>query len=137
MRLSLLVVGLAVAMMLVIFEFVRRRKLLENFAILWLGVGIAAIALGLGRPGIDWLSRKLGVQYGTSLIFSFAILFLVALCMYLSLQVSRMAERVETLAEEITFLRGVRLPTDVIRPTDDDNDDGVRPLAIAPAEDTD
>ncbi|MFN8050863.1 MAG: DUF2304 domain-containing protein [Acidimicrobiales bacterium] len=110
MRLELLVLGLAVAMMVVVIEFVRRRKLLENFAILWLGVGCGGLALGIGRPAIDWLARRLGVQYGTSLIFSFSVLFLVALCMYLSLQVSRLAERVETLAEEIAFLRGVRMP---------------------------
>ncbi len=116
MRLELLVLSLAVLMMVIVFEFVRRRKLLENFAILWLGVGVAGLALGVGRPAIDWLARKLGVQYGTSLIFSFAVLFLVALCMYLSLQVSRLAERTEMLAEEIAFLRGVRLPPEDAEP---------------------
>ena len=51
------------------------------------------------------LADNLGVRYGPTIIFTGAILFLLFVCMNLSMHVSRLTERSEILAEEITFLR--------------------------------
>lgn len=101
---------LSVVLLVVIVEFVRRRKLRESFALLWLFAGFGGLVIALGRPAVDWLSNELGIAYGTSLVFTFAILFLLAVCMYLSLHVSRLSSRVELLAEEVAFLKGVTPP---------------------------
>jgi hypothetical protein len=57
------------------------------------------------RPLIDDLADDIGVSYGPTIIFTGAILFLLFVCMNLSMHVSRLTERSEILAEEITFLR--------------------------------
>jgi hypothetical protein len=100
----------AVINVAVVIEFVRRRKLAESFALLWIGVGVLGIVLSLTRPLIDDLANKIGVRYGPTLIFTGAILFLLFVCMNLSMHVSRLTERSEILAEEITFLRGRLAP---------------------------
>lgn len=110
MRLSLSVAIFAVLLVGIVVELVRRRRLTETFALLWIGVGLAVVALSVGRPVFDRVSRLLGVSYGTSLLFSGAIVFLLLVCMSLSMHVSSLRERVETLAEEVAFLRGVRGP---------------------------
>lgn len=120
MRLSLSVAVFAVLLVGVVVELVRRRRLTENFAILWIGVGLAIVALSVGRPLFDRVSRFLGVSYGTSLLFSAAIVFLLFVCMSLSIHVSSLRERVETLAEEVAFLRGARRPGS---PSEQDSDD--------------
>jgi hypothetical protein len=96
----------------VVLEFVRRRKLLESFALLWLAVGVGLFVLALARPLVDSLAESLGVTYGPTLVLGFGIVFLLFVAMSLSLHVSRLEERVEVLAEEITFLRGVAEPVD-------------------------
>ncbi|MGZ4683921.1 MAG: DUF2304 domain-containing protein, partial [Acidimicrobiales bacterium] len=59
---------------------------------------------------VDRLSQSLGIAYGTSLVFALAILFLVGVCINLSMHVSRLESRLETLAREAAFLRGPMRP---------------------------
>jgi hypothetical protein len=113
MSLSVFVGVLSLALLVVIIEFVRRRKLRESFALLWLFAGFGGVVIAIGRPAVDWLSDELGIAYGTSLVFTFAIVFLLAVCMYLSLHVSRLSSRVELLAEEVAVLKGVTEPAPV------------------------
>jgi len=110
MRLSVSVALFAVVLVASVIELVRRRRLSETFALLWIGVGLAIVALSVGRPLFDRVARFLGVSYGTSLLFSAAIVFLLLVCMSLSMHVSSLRQRVEALAEEVAFLRGVRDP---------------------------
>ena len=105
LKLVVFVSAIAVVNVIVVLEFVRRRKLAESFALLWIGVGVLGIVLSVARPLIDDLADDLGVRYGTNLLFTGAILFLLFVCMNLSMHVSRLTERSEILAEEITFLR--------------------------------
>lgn len=109
-RLELFVVVLALVNVAVVVEFVRRRKLRESFALLWIGVGLAGVALSLARPAFDAIARAVGVSYGPSLLFTLALLFLLFVCMNLTLHVSRLEARTEVLAEEVAFLKAEREP---------------------------
>lgn len=94
----------------VVLEFVRRRKLAESFALLWSAVALGGLVLVLARPLIDRFSAFVGVDAGTSIVFSLAILFLVIVCMYLSVHITALEEKVEALAEEMAVVRGIRHP---------------------------
>ena len=104
-KLVVFVTSIAIVNVIVVLEFVRRRKLAESFALLWIGVGVLGIVLSIVRPLIDDVADDLGVRYGPTILFTGAILFLLFVCMNLSMHVSRLTERSEILAEEITFLR--------------------------------
>ncbi len=103
-KLEVFVLVAAAANVTIVVEFVRRRKLLEGFALLWLSVGVGGVLVAVSRPLVDRLARGIGVT-GPSLVFTAAFLFLVFVCMSLSLHVSRLEARVEVLAEENAFLR--------------------------------
>jgi hypothetical protein len=100
----------AVAQLVFVIEFVRRRKLLEGFAVLWIIVGFGGVALVIGRPLIDRTADAVGIAYGASLVLTLGIGFLLLVCMSLSLHVSKLESRVEILATEVAFLRGIREP---------------------------
>jgi hypothetical protein len=105
-RLEVVVLVAAVLLMVFTIEVLRRRRLSESYALLWLGVGLGALVLGLARPAVDRVSQALGIAYGTSLVFGVGLLFLLAVCINLSIHVSKLETRVETLAEEVALLRG-------------------------------
>lgn len=105
-RLEVVVLVAALLLMVFTLEVLRRRRLSESYAILWLGVGLGALVLGLARPLVDRASSALGIAYGTSLVFGVALLFLLAVCINLSIHVSKLESRVESLAEEVALLRG-------------------------------
>ncbi|MGQ0615997.1 MAG: DUF2304 domain-containing protein [Acidimicrobiia bacterium] len=93
-----------------VVEFVRRRKLQEGFALLWVLVSALGLVAVLARSQLDRLARAVGVAYGATLFLALGIVFLLFVCMSLSLHVSRLHRQVEVLAEEIAFLRGVAEP---------------------------
>lgn len=107
-RLELFLLGVALVNVAVVFDFVRRRKLLENYAILWLLVGIAGVVLAVARGVLDSFARTVGISNGANLILAGGVLFLLFVCMSLSLHVSRLEARSEVLAEEVAFLRAAR-----------------------------
>ena len=109
-KLQFFLLVVAVAQLVFVFEFVRRRKLLESFALLWITVGFAGVALVVLRPIIDDLADAVGIAYGASLVLALGIAFLLLVCMSLSLHVSKLESRVEILAAEVAFLSGVRDP---------------------------
>jgi hypothetical protein len=65
---------------------------------------------------VDRFADWAGIAYGPSLVFALVILFLVFALMNLSVHVTQLRSRVEALAEEIAFLRGVRGPADESNP---------------------
>ncbi len=110
MRLEVFVLVVAAVNLLVVLEFVRRRKLAESFALLWSAVAVGGLLLVVARPWIDRFAEWAGVEAGTSVVFSLAILFLVVVSVYLSMHITTLEEKVEQLAEEVALLRGVQPP---------------------------
>lgn len=107
MKLEVVLLIAVVVILGVVIEVVRRRRLSENYALLWIGVAVVGTLLALARPLVDRLSNAVGIVYGTSLVFALAILFLLIVCINLSMHVSRLEQRVEVLAQELA-LRDVR-----------------------------
>ena len=109
-RIEVFFLTLSVLQFIVVLEFVRRRKLIESFALLWLFVGVAGVVVALGRSFVDDVATFVGIAAGANLFLGAGILFLLFVSMALSLYVSRLEERVEILAEEVAALRGAALP---------------------------
>ena len=104
-RLDVFVLVVACLNVAVMLELVRRRQLREKYALLWLAVGVGGILLGVGRTLVDRLADALGVDYGPSMVFLGAIVFLLLVCVHLSWEVSRLEDRTRTLARELALLR--------------------------------
>lgn len=132
-RLQLFILVTAVVILAAILELVRRKQLREKYALLWLTVGIAGVTLSLLRGTLDRLSRAIGVTYGPSALFLFAILFLILVAAHLSWEVSRLEAKTRRLAEEIALLKAMPPPADGEEPSAADQTgaraegDGTRP----------
>ncbi len=101
---------LSSSLFIVVLEFVRRRKLLESFALLWLSVGVIGVLLAVFRGWVDDVATFVGIAAGANLFLGLGLLFFLFVSMTLSLHVSRLEEQVEILAEEVTALRGAASP---------------------------
>jgi len=112
-RLQLVIATLTVISLAFVLELVRRRQLREKYALLWLAVGAVAVVLVAARPVLDRVSLFLGITYGPTTLFLFAILFLMAMVGHLSWEVSRLEGESRHLAEEIALLKA-RPPTNAL-----------------------
>lgn len=86
-------------------ELIRRRKIEERYALLWLLLG-GVMALFSFSPGLlERLSRLLQVHYAPSLLFLMGLLFSFAFILHLTIVMSRMHRRMVRLAQEVAILK--------------------------------
>lgn len=105
LRAQLFTVAVALLGLVGILLLVRRGRLKERFALLWLAIGAGMVGLVALRPLLDRLAEALGIASGTTLLFLFAILFLLGLLLHLSVTYSSLEEKVRMLAEEVALQR--------------------------------
>jgi len=90
--------------MVVVLEFVRARKLKEQYSLLWLLIGAIMIVLALWRNLLKLLGSWLGIYYHPSLLFIAGILFSFALILHYSVTISKLHTQNVRLAQEIGIL---------------------------------
>jgi hypothetical protein len=115
-RLEVFFLVISLAQFAAVLEFVRRRKLLESFALLWLLVGFAGVLMAIFRTAVDDVAQFVGITAGANLFLGVGLLFFLFVSMSLSLHVSRLEGQVEILAEEVAALRGVVPPAGEVAP---------------------
>lgn len=94
----------AAALLLVILEFVRRRQLLERYALLWLLTGLGLVLLGAWRGLLTTLSDAVGIAAPTNALFAAGLFFLLLLVLDLSVAASRLSDQSKVLAQRIAIL---------------------------------
>ncbi len=105
MKLTVLTTITGLAVLVVIFELVRRRQLREKYALLWATVAAVVIPLSLFPRLLDTVSHMVGIASGVSLVLFLGLVFLLMVCIHLSWELSQLEEETRTLAEEIALLR--------------------------------
>ena len=76
-RSTIFTVGAAIVALLVVLELVRRRRLSEEYSLLWLGTAAAMLLLGLWRDLLHQLAQAVNIYDPTNLLFLLALLFLL------------------------------------------------------------
>ena len=101
---ALAVVG-SVTLLLLVFELIRRGRLKERYALLWLFSGVTLLLLSLYRGLLEFLARLVGIYYPPSLLFLIAFIFLLLITLHFSSVISGLAEKNKKLAQEVGLLR--------------------------------
>lgn len=87
----------------VTFESVRRRKLRERYAILWVAASMAVLASAIFPAIPDWIARTLGITFieGAAYLFAF---FLVMVLFHVSIAISNLRSLVDASARRLALL---------------------------------
>lgn len=96
---------LALAIVGLVVEMLRRKKLREKYAIWWLVVGVATLILAAFPQLLVMVAQIIGVQLPSNLLFILSILMLLGVCLHLSWEISVVEEETRSLAEEVGILR--------------------------------
>ncbi len=91
--------------LLFMFELLRRRRLREKYAALWISVSFAVIVFAVFPGVLYWLADLVGITTPANLLFFLSLLVLLVVCVQLSAEISSMEHEVQTLAEESALLR--------------------------------
>jgi hypothetical protein len=96
---------LALAIVGLVVEMLRRKKLREKYAALWLIVGVLTLVLAAFPRMLNVVAEFVGVQLPSNLLFAMSILMLLGVCLHLSWEISVVEDETRTLAEEVAILR--------------------------------
>ena len=100
------IVALATTALLLIgvLELVRRRKLLERYALLWLFSAAVLLALAAWTGLLDWIADVVGISYAPSALFVIAFGFILLLLLHFSIATSRLSDQTKVLAQRLALL---------------------------------
>ena len=106
MDLQLRLVALAASLLLlfIVLELVRRRRLLERYALLWLGSAAALVLLTAWGGLLQVVADVIGIAYPPSALFVIAFGFVIVLLLHFSVAVSRLADQSKVLAQRLAML---------------------------------
>jgi hypothetical protein len=103
-RISVVAAIAALALLAVIFELIRSRRLHERYAILWLVTGTTILALAIWRQALHSFADLVGIAYPPSALFILALLFILIVLLHYSTVISKLADQNRILAQRLALL---------------------------------
>jgi hypothetical protein len=89
----------ALALLTVVLEMVRRRRLLERYALLWLLSALVILGLAIWRGALEQVAQAVGIYSPPNALFFIALGFILLLLLHFSAAVSRLADQSKVLAQ--------------------------------------
>jgi hypothetical protein len=104
-RIQIVAIIVTAGLFFLVFELVRRRRLMERYALLWLFATAILLGLALWRGLLERISGTVGIAYAPSALFAVAFAFVLALLLHFSLVISRLADQNKVLAQKLGMLQ--------------------------------
>jgi hypothetical protein len=103
-RIQVVAIVGSLVMLFLVLELVRRRRLQERYALVWLGSALVLLGLAAWRGALGKVSDLLGIAYPPNALFFVAFAFILLLLLHFSAAVSRLADQSKVLAQQLALL---------------------------------
>jgi hypothetical protein len=105
LRIQFVSIAVTAGLFALVFELVRRRRLMERYALLWLFSSAVLLMLAVWRGALEDLAHAVGIYYAPSALFAIAFGFVLVLLLHFSLVISRLADQNKVLAQRLGMLQ--------------------------------
>ena len=103
-RIRILTIGGAVAILLMVIELVRRRKLKEEYSVLWVFTAVFILLVSVWFSLLAKVTSAIGAISPASTLFFFGLLFSLVLLLHFSVRISSLERRLTALVQEVGLL---------------------------------
>jgi hypothetical protein len=103
-RLQIVAIVGAVTLLILVLELVRRRSLMERYALLWLASSIIILGLAIWQDALNVIARNLGIVSAPNALFFVALGFILLLLLHFSAAMSRLTDQSKVLAQKQALL---------------------------------
>jgi hypothetical protein len=105
LKVSIAATVASLALVVVVFELIRSRRLQERYALLWLLTGVVLVILSAWRGGLNTIAAWLGVRgYPPAVLFAVGLLFVILVLLHYSTVISRLSDQNVVLAQRLALL---------------------------------
>ena len=103
-RLQIVAILGAVGLLLFVLELVRRRALMERYALLWLFSAVVILGLAIWQDALTVVARQMGILSAPNALFFVALGFVLVLLLHFSAAMSRLTDQSKVLAQRQALL---------------------------------
>jgi len=103
-RLKIMAGLIGVSLFIYIIELVRKRKLREEYAWLWMLTGMVIVILSFWYGLLVYIGNLLGGILPSAILFLFALVFLLLIALHQTIKISKLTDEVKQLTQELALL---------------------------------
>ena len=103
-RLQIVAIIGAAGLLLFVLELVRRRALMERYALLWLFSSLVILGLAVWDDALTRIARAMGIISAPNALFFVAVGFILVLLLHFSAAMSRLSDQSKVLAQRHAIL---------------------------------
>jgi len=104
-NIQIVLIAFSITFIIVIFELTRKRKIRENYSLIWFLIGFIMLLFSVFRGLLDVIAAFLGIYYAPSLILIITFLMVLGLGIHFTLVVSKLTESNKKSIQEIGILK--------------------------------
>ena len=104
-RIQLIAIVGSLLFVFFVFELIRRKKLKEAYAMIWLIMGMFFIVLAVWQQGLVLLSTFCGIYYAPAFLFLVLLMTLTVILIQFSIVISRQADKIKALGQESALMK--------------------------------
>ena len=93
-----------VLFLILVIDLVRRRRLVERYALLWITASIILVVLSIWNQAVRWIADAFGILTPVNALFLLGLGTVFVLALHFSVAFSRLSEETKILAQEVARL---------------------------------
>ena len=95
----------SISLFLFILYLVRRKKIKEEYSLLWLFSSVVFIFFSIWRDGLEYFAHLVGIAYPPAALFIILLLAVFLILIEFSINISKLKDENKTLTQELALLR--------------------------------
>lgn len=104
-RIQVLSIIGSLMLFLFILRLVKRKKLKEEYSLLWLGFGFVFIVLSIFKPMLEVVASAVGILYAPAALLLMLVISVFFILIQFSIVISKLAEGNKNLIQEVGILK--------------------------------
>jgi hypothetical protein len=104
-KIAILSVIVSVVLLVAVLELTRKRRIREQYALIWLALGFLILIFSVFTKILDSIARWVGIYYAPSLLIVLIVFSGMVLGIHFTLVISKLAEDNKKLVQEIGLLK--------------------------------
>lgn len=97
-------IGSIIAILFII-ELIRRRKIKEEYSLLWLLLGFSFLIISFSTSIINKFSKIIGISYSPAALLLFLVLGSFAILIHFSVVITKLTQKNKDLVQELSILK--------------------------------
>lgn len=100
-KIQFLSIAASIMVILFVLELIRRRRIKEEYSLLWLSTGFLFLFFSIWKDGLNYISKLVGIYYPPATLFLILLVGVFSILIHFSVVISKLTEKNKLLAQEL------------------------------------